>query len=547
MSKKKLVSLALGTSLVFSASFTGASAFAQSSDSITSKMDIHQKVMNTDKKGPSFLSGKLSKGIVKNDKDVKAFLKENKELFAIDPHSELTLLEKTTDDLGMSHYRFTQSVDGVPVEGAIFIVHTNKNNEVTATTGQLFKEASKKVTKTKSKINQKSATDLAWKHIGLSKADTLKWAQNEFSIDAKKDSKVENTTEKNDLVIHEKDGKFTLAYKVQLQFIEPYGANWQIYVDAKDGSIVEAFNAVTDAATTGSGYGVLDDYKTLNTYSSNGTYYLFDVTKPMNGVIETFTAQNGSSLPGYYSTDSNNSWTAYSQAADVDAHAYAGKVYDYYKNTHNRNSFDNNGATIRSTVHYGSNYNNAFWNGSQMVYGDGDGSTFTSLSGALDVVAHELTHAVTERTAGLQYQYQSGALNESFSDVFGYFLDPGDYLMGEDVYTPGRSGDALRSLSNPSKYGQPEHMNNYVNTSSDNGGVHTNSGIPNKAAYNTITSIGKAKAEKIYYRALTVYLTPTSNFSYARASLLQSAADLYGSGSSTYNSVKAAWDAVGVY
>ncbi|MCA1053743.1 M4 family metallopeptidase [Rossellomorea aquimaris] len=542
---KKLVSLALGTSLVFSASFAG-TTLAQSSDSITSKMEIHQKVMNFDKKGPSFLSGKLSSK-VSNEKEVKRFMKENKDLFKVDPHSELTLLEKTTDDLGMSHYKFTQSVNGVPVEGAIFIVHTNKDDEVTAATGQLYQDASKKLTNTKSKISDQAAVASAWKHINLTKADTLTGTHEEQSFGAKKESDVESTNEESKLVVHEKDGAYSLAYKVQLQFIEPYGANWQIFVDAKDGSILEAYNAVTEGATTGYGYGVLDDYKSLNTYYSNGTYYLFDVTKPMNGVIETRTAQNGSSLPGVYTVDSNNAWTAYSQAAEVDAHAYASKVYDYYLNTHNRNSFDNNGATIRSTVHYGSNYNNAFWNGQQMVYGDGDGSTFTSLSGALDVVAHELTHAVTERTAGLQYQYQSGALNESFSDVFGYFLDPGDYLMGEDVYTPGVSGDALRSLSNPARFGQPEHMNNYVNTSSDNGGVHTNSGIPNKAAYNTISSIGKAKAEKIYYRALTVYLTPTSNFSYARAALLQSAADLYGSGSSTYNSVKAAWDAVGVY
>ncbi|MFL8939220.1 M4 family metallopeptidase [Rossellomorea oryzaecorticis] len=541
MSKKKLVSLALGTSLVFSASFSG-TTFAQSStDSITSNMDIHQKLI--DKKGPDFLSGKLSKGIVKNEKDVKKFMKANKELFKIDPHSELTLIEKTTDELGSTHYRFSQTIKGVPIDGATFIIHTNKENEVTGATGQLYDKAAKKVTKTKSSISKNAASDLAWKHINLSKSDTVTDNQNV----AGPKSDIKNTTVKNDLVIHEKDGEFNLAYKVQLQFIKPYGANWQIFVDAEDGHVLEAVNAVTDAGTTGYGYGLLDDYKSLNTYYSNGTYYLYDVTKPMNGVIETRTANNGSSLPGNYSVDSNNAWTAYSQAADVDAHAYAGKVYDYYKNTHNRNSFDNNGATIRSTVHYGSNYNNAFWNGSQMVYGDGDGSTFTSLSGALDVVAHELTHAVTERTAGLQYQYQSGALNESFSDVFGYFLDSGDYLMGEDVYTPGVSGDALRSLSNPPQYGQPAHMNDYINTSSDNGGVHTNSGIPNKAAYNTIQSIGKAKAEKIYYRALTVYLTPTSNFSYARAALLQSAADLYGSGSSTYNSVKAAWDAVGVY
>jgi bacillolysin len=544
---KKLAGIVLGTSLVFGSTLAGTSAFAsQPSDSLTSNMELQLKVMKKEKDDPIFLSGKLSKEKVKNEKAVKEFLKANKDLFKVNPHADLTLLEKTTDELGITHYKFSQSVKGVPVDGAIFVVHTNKSDEVIATTGQLYKDAAKQVKNTKAKVNEQKAIDLAWKHINLSEKDTKVESSDELSVDGKKNS-VKNTNVKKELVVHEKDGEFNLAYKVQLQFIQPYGANWQIFVDAEDGEILESYNAVADGATSGSGYGVLGDYKDLNTYYTNGTYYLFDVTKPMNGVIETRTANNGSRLPGYYSVDSNNAWTSYSQGAEVDAHANAEKVYDYYLNTHNRNSFDNRGASLVSTVHYGYNYNNAFWNGSQMVYGDGDGSTFTSLSGALDVVAHELTHAVTERTAGLQYQYQSGALNESFSDVFGYFLDSEDYLMGEDVYTPGVSGDALRSLSSPSRYGQPEHMNDYVNTSADNGGVHTNSGIPNKAAYHTISSIGKTKAEKIYYRALTVYLTPTSNFSYARAALLQSAADLYGSGSSTYNAVKSAWDAVGVY
>ena len=543
---KKLVSIALGTSLVFSAALPGASTFASSlSGNHTSKIEASKKIMEKQKEKPKFYSNKLSKSVVKNEKEVKKFLKENQNALGIDPSTELTLLESSTDELGMNHYKFSQSIKGVPVDGAVFSVHTDKANNISAVAGQLYPQASKSLKHTKAELTKDQAVNLAWKYIELDEADTLSSETEEVA--APKSSSVKNTNVKKDLVVHEKDGEFNLAYKIQLQFIKPYGANWQIFVDAENGEILEAFNAVTDAATTGYGYGVLDDYKQLNTYYSNGTYYLYDVTKPMNGVIETRTAQNGSSLPGYYTVDSNNAWTAYSQAAEVDAHAYAEDVYDYYLNTHNRNSFDNNGATIRSTVHYGSNYNNAFWNGSQMVYGDGDGSTFRSLSGANDVVAHEITHAVTERTAGLQYQYQSGALNESFSDVFGYFLDPGDYLMGEDVYTPGVSGDALRSLSNPAKYGQPEHMNSYVNTSSDNGGVHTNSGIPNKAAYNTIRSIGKTKAEKIYYRALTVYLTPTSDFSYARACLVQSAADLYGSGSTTYNAVKSAWDSVGVY
>ena len=546
MTKKlKLVSLALGTSLVFSAALPGASLASTLSSNHTSKFEVSKKILDKQKDKPKFYSEKLSKSKAKNEKEIKNFLKNNQDALGIDPSTELTLLETTEDELGMKHYKFAQSVKGVPIDGAIFSVHTDKDNSVYTAGGQLYPAASKKVKKSKAEINQDKAVSLAWNYIELDEAQTVTPEEETFA--AAKKSEVKNTNVTKDLVVHEKDGAFNLAYKVQLQFIQPYGANWQIYVDAVSGEVLEAYNAVTDAATTGYGYGVKDDYKQLNTYYANGTYYLYDVTKPMNGVIETRTAQNGTTLPGYYTVDSNNAWTAYSQAAEVDAHAYAEDVYDYFLNTHNRNSYDNNGATIRSTVHYGTNYNNAFWNGSQMVYGDGDGSTFRELSGAKDVVAHEITHAVTERTAGLQYQYQSGALNESFSDVFGYFLDTGDYLMGEDVYTPGVSGDALRSLSNPAKYGQPEHMNDYLNTSADNGGVHTNSGIPNKAFYNTVTSIGNTKAEKIYYRALTVYLTPTSDFSYARASLLQSAADLYGSGSSTYNAVKSAWDSVGVY
>lgn len=545
--KKQVTAIILGTALTFSAAMPlGASAAGPTQEELLKKMELVQKQWDKEKGNPLFLSGKLSSLKVKNDKDVKAFLKDNQAVYQVDPDTELTFISQETDELGMTHYRYIQSVNGVPIDGAKFVVHTDKSGEVKVTNGKLHPDAKTKVKDTKTQLSSAEAVNKAWEHINLSKADTLVNAPAEPE-GLPKQSGVEDTVEKSELVLLEKGNSYHLTYKVQLQFIQPYGANWQIYVDAKSGRVVEAYNAVTDAATSGYGYGVLGDYKTLNTYYSNSTYYLYDVTKPMNGLIETRTARNGSSLPGSYSTDTNNAWTAVSQGADVDAHAYAGKVYDYYKNTHNRNSFDNNGATIRSTVHYGNRYNNAFWNGSQMVYGDGDGVTFAPLSGSLDVVAHEITHAVTERTAGLQYQYQSGALNESMSDVFGYFLDSGDYLVGEDVYTPGQGGDALRSMSNPEAYGQPGHMSGYVNTTSDNGGVHTNSGIPNKAAYYTISSIGKAQSEKIYYRALTVYMTPTTNFSNARAALLQSAADLYGSGSTAYNAVKSAWDKVGVY
>ena len=489
-------------------------------------------------KVPSFVHGKLSTKAYKDKDAIKQFLKENKELYQLDTAKDLTLLDVQTDELGSKHYNFVQSVQGIPVDGAQFKVHTDKNGIVTAVNGDVFPEASSYFKGAlKAQLSKDAALDKSWKSITVTKAETLTNAEA-----GPTGKKVEDTVEKAELVVYKNGDQFNLAYKTNLQFIQPYPANWVVYVDAVNGNILKSYNAVAD----GTGVGVLGDTKTINTYYSSGTYYLYDITKPMTGVIETRTAANQSRLPGNYTVDADNNFNATGQRADVDAHYYAGVVYDYYKNTFNRNSFDNNGATLRSTVHYGRNYNNAFWNGSQMVYGDGDGKTFRSLSGALDVVAHELTHAVTERTAGLQYQYQSGALNESISDTFGVFLDKGDYLMGEDVYTPNIAGDALRSLSNPKLYGQPDNMSGYVNTTSDNGGVHTNSGIPNKAAYLTISSLGTAVAEKIYYRALTVYLTPTSNFSGARAALLAAAADLYGSGSTQYNAVKSAWTQVGV-
>ncbi|MDR6125105.1 bacillolysin [Bacillus sp. SLBN-46] len=492
---------------------------------------------------PSFVHGKLSTKAYKDKTAVKQFLKENKSLYKLDTDKDLTLLDVQTDELGSKHYNFVQSVQGIPVDGAKFKVHTDKNGIVTAVNGDVFPEAANYFKGAlKAQLSKGMALEKAWKSINVTKEETLTNAEAGPSGE-----KFEDTVEKAELVVYKKANDFYLAYKTNLQFIQPYPANWVVYVDAVNGNVLNSYNAVADGATTGYGYGVLGDYKTLNTYYSNSTYYLYDVTKPMSGVIETRTANYRTSLPGSYSVDSDNKFYATSQGADVDANYYAGRVYDYYKNTFNRNSFDNNGSTIRSTVHYSSGYNNAFWNGSQMVYGDGDGTTFRPLSGALDVVAHELTHAVTERTAGLEYQYQSGALNESISDTFGVFLDKGDYLVGEDVYTPNKAGDALRSLSNPSLYGQPENMSGYVNTTSDNGGVHTNSGIPNKAAYFTISSLGTSVAEKIYYRALTVYLAPQSDFSDARASLLAAAADLYGTGSSQYNAVASAWSQVGVY
>lgn len=252
---------------------------------------------------------------------------------------------------------------------------------------------------------------------------------------------------------------------------------------------------------------------------------------------KTYDAEHHNTLPGTLRHSEGDGSVG---DQDVDnAHDFAGATYDYYWNTYSRDSYDSQGASLVSTAHYGSGYQNAFWNGEQMVYGDG--------FPVKDVVAHELTHAVTEHSANLEYRWQSGALNESFSDIFGAMVDRDDWLMGEDLPPEALGGrEAIRDLSDPPRFGQPDHTDDWVETCSDNEGVHTNSGIPNKAYYNIATAITKDKAERIYYRALTVYLQSTSSLEDARASALQSAQDIYGNGSTEYNAVLSGFNSVGL-
>jgi Zn-dependent metalloprotease len=245
----------------------------------------------------------------------------------------------------------------------------------------------------------------------------------------------------------------------------------------------------------------------------------------------TYSANNGTTLPGTLRRSESDGPVG---DADVDsAHAFVGETYDYFSGTHGRDSYDDAGATLSTTVHYGTNYQNAFWNGSQMVFGDDFAVD--------DVTAHELTHAVTERTANLEYRWQSGALNESFSDIFGAMVDRDDWLMGEDLPI-----GAIRDMANPGAFGDPGNTSAWVATCGDNEGVHTNSGIPNKAFVNAANSIGKSDAERIFYRTLTVYLNAQSTLEDARAGALQSAEDLFGASSTQLQGVDSAFAAVGL-
>ena len=279
-----------------------------------------------------------------------------------------------------------------------------------------------------------------------------------------------------------------------------------------------------------------------------------------------YDAHSSENLPGVRVRGEGD--PASSDPAVNEAYDGAGVTYDLYKKEFNRNSIDGKGMRLDSTVHYGQDYDNAFWNGKQMVYGDGSGELFNRFTIAIDVIGHELAHGVTQYSSGLVYQGQSGALNESMSDVFGSLVKQykgkkkqtakqADWLIGAGLLADGVSGVALRSMKAPGtaydddvlgKDPQPAHMDDYVNTFSDNGGVHINSGIPNHAFYLLAVDLGGyawAKAGQIWYRALQ-QLSPTSDFQQAADVTVQSARGLYGSGSTEEKAVKAAWKEVGI-
>ena len=250
----------------------------------------------------------------------------------------------------------------------------------------------------------------------------------------------------------------------------------------------------------------------------------------------TYSADHGTDLPGTLIRADNQPAV---NDQDVDgAHGFVQATAQYYLKTFRRNSFDNQGAIIVSTVHYGTNYPNAFWNGQQVAFGDN--------FAVKDVIAHELTHAVTQYTAGSEYSWQAGALNESFSDIFGAMVDRDDRLMGEDLPADFLGGEVLRDMADPERLGQPAHVKDRRTTCTDEQGVHTNSGIFNKADYNIATAIGKDKAEQVFYRALVTYVHPTASFEDARGAVLAAVADLYGQQSSESNAVEAGFNAVGL-
>jgi Zn-dependent metalloprotease len=281
-----------------------------------------------------------------------------------------------------------------------------------------------------------------------------------------------------------------------------------------------------------------------------------------------YTANNSQQLPGTVVAAEAKPPAPNADVEVREAFDGLGATWDFYAQVFDRHSIDDEGMPLNATVHYGNRYNNAFWNGRQMVFGDGDGQLFNRFTIALDVIGHELTHGVTQDEAGLIYMFQAGALNESLSDVFGSLIKQrknrqtarkADWLIGEGLFTAAVHGQALRSMKAPgTAYSdpvlgndpQPDHMSQYITTYEDNGGVHLNSGIPNRAFYLAaygFDGFAWEKAGRIWYETLRdSALRPNTGFTRFAKLTVSTAGRLYGQGSVEQEIVADAWATVGL-
>ena len=495
---------------------------------------------------------------------VKPFLKLS------NPDAELNIIKTETDDIETTHLRMQQTYMGVSVYGGEMILHQKADEDVSLLNGHFYPTPS--LENVKPSLSEDNVSKIA---VGdVAKTSIVK------PMTATEMVMLKYEKPKTELIVYHQNEKADgehLAYHVTVRpnFLE----RWIYVIDAKSGEILDKYNhtCTLDGTFKATATDLNGVSRIINTYQSGSSYNLIDATKSMfpggavkpddpQGVIWTIDATGSKvneDLTVRQISSTNNAWN---NSTGVSAHYNAGKAYDYYLSTHGRNSLNGKKGTIVSIINItdenGKGFDNAFWNGEYMGYGNG-GTFFKPLAGGLDVAGHEMTHGVVENSANLEYKSQSGAINESMADCFGAMVERKTgadiWRLGEDVmkgnaYPTG----ALRDLSNPNNGGrslndngyQPANINQYYSGSEDNYGVHINSGIPNNAFYRFATASGMsiAKAEIVYYRALTIYLTRTSKFIDLRRAVIQSATDLKTKGLTDADiaSAKAAFDAVGI-
>ncbi|QNP72850.1 M4 family metallopeptidase [Streptomyces roseirectus] len=472
------------------------------------------------------------------------------------------------DKDGAQHVRYDRTFRQLPVLGGDFVVHLAPDGEYRGAdraTRHTIALASITPAVSAPKAADTAVNALRAAHLGAG---------------------ISQVKAKPQLVVDALHGAPKLAWKTDAVGLDSQGnpVARTVVTDARTGTQIDAWDAIETAA--GDGQSLYGGTVPLETTLSGTTYQLKD---PTRGNTYTGDAENKTDLcifgicisraPATLFTDADNHWgtgtTGSRATAAVDAQYGTDVTWDYYKNVHGRNGIGNDGKGSYNRVHYGNNYNNAFWDNSCfcMTYGDGDGRQLGPLV-SLDVAGHEMSHGVTSKTANLTYSGESGGLNEATSDIFGTLVefhaansnDAGDYLIGEKIVRSGFGRDALRYMDRPSR---DANSADYWSSSVGNLDVHYSSGVANHFAYllaegsgtktingvtynsptyngSTLTGIGRAKLGAIWYRALTVYMTSSTNYAGARTATLNAARDLYGTGSAEHSAVAAAWSAVNV-
>ncbi|WP_309894985.1 M4 family metallopeptidase [Archangium sp.] len=423
--------------------------------------------------------------------------------------SDLVQKRTSVDEQGNTHVRYGQMKNGLPVVNEELIVHIDANGEIYSVNGSA---RDGKIAPAKARISAAAAKAAALdstsgRHIAAEGEPRLVYIRD--NADLKLAFEVAVTGEGLDMPIHD-----------------------MVYVSALDGKLIDRQSKIHSA-------------KNRAVYTGNNT----------TSLPGTLRRSEGGAVTGDAHVDGN--------------YDHLGTTYDCYSVNFARDSYNGAGAQLRSTVHHSTNYTNAFWNGTQMVYGDSDGVQSRPLGLSLDVTVHELTHAVTSSESNLTYSNESGALNEGLSDIFGAYceswkrgwvVDAAVWMVGDDVWTPNTAGDALRYMANPTQDGSSTdyYPTRYVGAS-DNGGVHWNSGIANLAfkllttggthprgvTTTNVTGIGIQKAGQIFYRANRDLMTASTTFAQAKTYTEQAATAL-GYTTADVASVSAAWQAVGV-
>ncbi|MEI6851989.1 MAG: M4 family metallopeptidase [Bacteroidota bacterium] len=491
-----------------------------------------------------------------------------KNAFGLTTSDEMRLSRSETDLLGYSHNRYQQYYKGIPVEGGVYLIHSS-NGKANSGNGKIMVGLNASATPA---FNAKTAISKA---IQMVNAERYMWENPNNETMLKQMKKDVNATyyPKAELVFIDKKfsddvSRYVLAWKVNVYAEKPLSYQ-NIYINAISGEFYHKMDLMMTGDVQGTAHTKYSGVQTITTDSMGvGSYRLKETGRCGLQTYNMLTTTNYGTAVDF--TDTDNNWNNVNAGQDevaTDAHFGAEKTYDFYLTKFGRQSYDNLNSPLYSYVHYDVGYANAFWDGTKMTYGDGDGTT-TGPFTALDVCGHEITHGVTQFSANLIYQDESGGLNEAFSDIMGaaieFYASPatGDWYVGED-FDLSATHHGFRNMANPNEFQQPDtYLGTYWYVGvMDNGGVHTNSGVANYWYYLlteggsgtndignvfTVTGIGLDKSTQIAYRALTSYMTSTSKYFDTREATLQAAIDLYGPCSPEYISTANAWYAVGV-